>query len=73
MIFWLLLKESWCFCLSICTKDLETASHLSSMQEQFTFFSNYGVESVELVAPGQNILSLSAAPLIQGLFSWKKA
>eukprot|EP00913_Durusdinium_trenchii_P007030 g6613.t1 len=29
----------------------------SDDQEQFTFFSNYGVASVELIAPGQNILS----------------
>ena len=29
----------------------------SGLEEQFTFFSNYGVSSVELVAPGQSIIS----------------
>lgn len=29
----------------------------SNSEDQFTFFSNYGVQSVELVAPGQNIIS----------------
>ncbi|CAJ1362630.1 unnamed protein product [Effrenium voratum] len=29
----------------------------SNQEDQFTFFTNYGVESVELVAPGQDIVS----------------
>jgi len=34
------------------------------LQEQFTFFTNFGVESVELVAPGQSILSFLVEPFV---------
>lgn len=40
----------------ILCKSFEQAI-LELLQEQFTFFTNFGVESVELVAPGQSILS----------------
>ena len=33
--------------------------------DQFTFFSNYGLNSVELVAPGQNVLSALESKLLK--------
>ena len=38
-------------------RSLNPNPQAPKQQDEFTFFSNYGVQSVELVAPGQNIIS----------------